>query len=202
MPELIRLITVSILTTFYQSFWFSVLIAVLFAYIWRQSSDLLTAGKQWLRWFRTEKQFRRIFLLTLYSAMILSRTLLNRNLWTNPLSDVLGGWGLFKADGSLTTEAPENLILFIPFAYLYLSVFRQKNLPKWSFAGAVRTGTRVCFCASFLIEFLQLFLRLGTWQFADLFYNTLGGTIGGFAYWLIHRKSDSSMEFPRRDEAG
>lgn len=32
------------------------------------------------------------------------------------------------------------------------------------------------------IEFTQLFLRLGTFQLADLFYNTLGGFIGGIIY--------------------
>lgn len=34
---------------------------------------------------------------------------------------------------------------------------------------------------------LQLFLRLGTWQLSDLFFNTLGGFIGGFIYWSVYR---------------
>lgn len=36
-----------------------------------------------------------------------------------------------------------------------------------------------------LIEMLQLFLRLGTFQLSDLFYNTVGGMIGGLMYYEI-----------------
>ena len=35
------------------------------------------------------------------------------------------------------------------------------------------------------IEMLQLFLRLGTFQLSDLFYNTVGGMIGGLMYYGI-----------------
>ncbi|MGH1941946.1 VanZ family protein [Enterococcus faecium] len=34
------------------------------------------------------------------------------------------------------------------------------------------------------MEFLQLFLHIGTFQLSDLFYNTLGGGIGGVIYYL------------------
>lgn len=40
------------------------------------------------------------------------------------------------------------------------------------------------FLFSLTIEFLQLFLRLGTFQLSDLCYNTLGGAIGGVLYWM------------------
>ncbi len=52
--------------------------------------------------------------MVFYFAMILFRTFLNRNIWFDPLSDVLGDWGLHKSDGSLSTEPIENLVLFIP----------------------------------------------------------------------------------------
>lgn len=35
-----------------------------------------------------------------------------------------------------------------------------------------------------ITDFLQLFLRLGTFQLSDLCYNTLGGAIGGVLYWM------------------
>ena len=45
--------------------------------------------------------------------MILFRTLLNRNMWMNPLSDVMGGWWIWEkqSDGTvtLTTECFENI---------------------------------------------------------------------------------------------
>lgn len=32
------------------------------------------------------------------------------------------------------------------------------------------------------IEMLQLLLRLGTFQLSDIFYNTVGGALGGVCY--------------------
>ena len=43
---------------------------------------------------------------------------------------------------------------------------------------------KAAFLFSLTIEFLQLFLRLGTFQLSDLCYNTLGGAIGGVLYWM------------------
>ncbi len=82
----------------------------------------------WFSYFKKSSEFRRTFLLIFYSVMILSRTVLYRSIWTNPLSDVMGGWGLYDADGNLTTEAIENLMLFIPFAVLLLWAFRKELL--------------------------------------------------------------------------
>lgn len=45
-------------------------------------------------------------------------------------------------------------------------------------------STKVTFLFSLTIEFLQLFLRLGTFQLSDLCYNTLGGAMGGVLYWM------------------
>ena len=35
------------------------------------------------------------------------------------------------------------------------------------------------------IEMLQLLLRLGTFQLSDLFYNTVGGVLGGLMYYTV-----------------
>ncbi|MFR2143976.1 MAG: VanZ family protein [Blautia sp.] len=37
------------------------------------------------------------------------------------------------------------------------------------------------------IETLQLLLRLGTFQLSDIFYNTVGGVIGGLMYYGIRK---------------
>ena len=42
---------------------------------------------------------------------------------------------------------------------------------------------------SFVIEFSQLLFHLGTFQISDLVYNTLGGTVGGLAYYIIYKFS-------------
>ena len=41
-----------------------------------------------------------------------------------------------------------------------------------------------------ITDFLQLFLRLGTFQLSDLCYNTLGGAIGGVLYWICTEIND------------
>lgn len=43
------------------------------------------------------------------------------------------------------------------------------------------------FAFSSALEFIQLFVHLGTWQLSDLIYNTLGGIIGGVIYWVIKK---------------
>lgn len=39
---------------------------------------------------------------------------------------------------------------------------------------------KIAFIFSISIEMLQLLLRLGTFQLSDLFYNTVGGVVGGW----------------------
>lgn len=61
--------------------------------------------------------FRKLFCLVFFTVMILFRTLLNRNMWMNPLSDVMGGWWIWekRSDGTvtLTTECFENIALML-----------------------------------------------------------------------------------------
>lgn len=124
--------------------------------------------------------------------MILFRTLLNRNIWEHPLSDVIGVWGLYNSDGELTTEVIENLVLFIPFTVLLLWSFQERIIGQSvKLFITIWKSIEVVFLFSMMIEFLQLFLRIGTFQLSDLFYNTLGGLVGGLIYWcgykLTHR---------------
>ena len=44
---------------------------------------------------------------------------------------------------------------------------------------------KIAFIFSISIEMLQLFLRLGTFQLSDLFYNTVGGVLGGLMYYTV-----------------
>lgn len=119
--------------------------------------------------------------------MILFRTLLNRNMWLNPLSNVFGSWWIYNKNGDLTTDAIENLILFIPFIILLLWAMRDKLIKEMKLKYVIFIAFKITFIFSLSIEFLQLFLRLGTFQFSDLFYNTLGGVIGGILYWFQYK---------------
>ena len=185
--QIISTIISNVLIALYQPFWFAVILSVLFMFVYKAYPSIKQAAKDWISWFKSDSTFRRTFFLVFYTAMILFRTLLNRNMWLNPVSNVLGVWGLYNAKRELTTECIENLALFIPFAVLLLCVAKERILKRMTIGAALWNSTKITFLFSFAIEMLQLFLRLGTWQLSDLFYNTLGGTIGGLIYFAGYK---------------
>lgn len=190
MIEIIKRIIENVLTALYQPFGFSVIMAVLimFFYMFMKEYGWRVIVKRWLNEFKTSCIFRRIFFLVFYTAMILFRTLLNRNMWTNPVSNTIGIWGIYNENGDLTTEAIENLALFIPFTVLLLWCFCEKIVGESvKLLTTLWKSVLVVFLFSLAIEFSQLFFRLGTFQLSDLFYNTLGGLIGGMIYWIGYR---------------
>ena len=199
MKDIISSIITSVLTALYQPFWFSVILSVmvLFFYLFAYHNEtggrgIRGAFSVWWQYFRGNAFFRKLFFLTFYTTMILFRTLLNRDMWMNPLSDVMANWWIWKygEDGTryLTTECIENLMLFI--AKLQESRPRmawRRITANLMLRPPAQQNTKVVFSLS--IELLQLFLRLGTFQVSDLTYNTLGGGIGGTVYWIGHQLS-------------
>lgn len=185
--QIISKIITNVLTALYQPFWFSVILSVLFMFVYKAYPSIKHAAKDWISWFKSESQFRRTFLLVFYTVMILFRTLLNRNMWSNPVSDVIGVWGLYNAKGELTTECIENMALFVPLMILLLWVGKERILKRVTIGSVLWNSTKITFLISFSIEMLQLFLRLGTWQLSDLFFNTLGGIIGGLIYFAGYK---------------
>ncbi|MDO5337435.1 MAG: VanZ family protein [Eubacteriales bacterium] len=199
MTEIIKSIISDILIALYEPFWFAVILSVLFMFVYKSYPGVKAAAEQWILWFKTDKSFRRMFLLVFYTVMILFRTLLNRSMWANPLSDVFGNWGLFKQDGRLTTEPIENFILFIPFIVILFWTYKNRLLGKTiRLKRTLLISAKITVLFSFTIEMLQLLLCLGTWQLSDLFYNTLGGTVGGLIYYIMyqikHRKNKRIKE--------
>lgn len=187
-------ILTNILTALYQPFGFSLLLSFFAMFFYLYAYQPSNAGKGWkeamLTWFRTFKEdkfFRKLFLLAFVTSMILFRTLLNRNLWMNPLSNVMGGWGIWETvngEKQLTTECIENVILMMPFTGMVMWTFDVKKRVVWK---SIKLG--LIFSVS--IEMLQLLLRLGTFQISDIVYNTLGGLLGGVVYMTakkVHEK--------------
>lgn len=175
-----------VLTAVYQPFWFSVVLAVFVMYAWHnaQKDGWKTVVKQWGQCFKTDQAFRRRFFLAFYTILILFRTLLNREIWANPLSNVIGVWSLTDGTGNLSSEPVENLMLFIPFSILFFwtkQTGRQEG--RYGIGTILWQSFRITFLFSLAIESAQLLLRLGTFQLSDLFYNTVGGVIGGALYW-------------------
>lgn len=194
--EIIKEIITDILTSLYQSFWYAVLSTVLLCFLYLYAYHPVNIGKGirfavkgWIEEFKSSVFFRKLFLLFFFIVMILFRTLFNRNLWENPLSDVMGGWWIWKiknGERQLTTECFENLVLLLPFTFLVFWTFEEK-IGNISLCSIFWKGLKNAFVFSFTIEMLQLFLRIGTWQLSDIFYNTVGGGLGGVLYYVFYR---------------
>ena len=186
-------ILTNVLTALYQPFGFSLLLSFFILFFYLYAYQPSNAGKGWkeatLTWFRTFKEdkfFRKLFLLVFVTSMILFRTLLNRNLWMNPLSDVMGGWGIWETvngEQKLTTECIENVIMMVPFSAVVLWTFGEKIGNDWK--KILWQSGKIAFIFSISIEMLQLLLRLGTFQLSDIFYNTVGGVLGGLMYCAV-----------------
>lgn len=190
MIDIFKRIIENVLTALYQPFGFSVILAVLvmFVYIFMKDQGWKVVVRRWMNEFKENRTFRRMFFLVFYTALILFKTLLNRDMWKNPVSNVIGIWGIYNENGDLTTEVIENLALFIPFIILLLWCFQEKILGESAKLLVVLwKSVQIVFVFSLLIEFAQLLLRLGTFQLSDLFYNTLGGLIGGLVYWVAFK---------------
>lgn len=190
MKDILKNIIKNVLIALYEPFGFAVILAVLFmfVYMFAREQGIKNVVGRWWNSFRTHALFRCVFFLVFYTAMILFRTLLNRYMWANPVSNVIGIWGLYDENGVFTTQAIENFILFIPFTVLLLLTFRQKLMgASVRFLIVLWKSVTIVFMFSLAIEFLQLFFRLGTFQLSDLFYNTLGGLVGGLIYWVLYK---------------
>ncbi|WP_230399231.1 VanZ family protein [Novisyntrophococcus fermenticellae] len=186
--DLFGKILTNILTALYEPFGFSLLLSFLAMFFYLYAYEPTEAGKGWksaiVTWYRKFKEsvyFRKLFLLAFVTSMILFRTLLNRNLWMNPLSNVMGGWGIWETvngEQKLTTECIENVIMMVPFSAVVMWTFGQREKILWQ-------SGKIAFIFSVVIEMLQLLLRLGTFQVADIFYNTVGGVVGGLLYYVV-----------------
>lgn len=129
---------------------------------------------------KQDARFRHQGILIFYLMMVCFRTLLCRELWINPISDVIGIWGFYDHEGNLYVEGILNFLLFIPLMICWFSVYPSKSTK----IGSLFLSLKLSFLFSLSIELCQLFLKLGTFQLSDIFYNTLGGLCGGIFYVL------------------
>ena len=188
--DLLGKILTNILTALYEPFGFSLLLSFLAMFFYLYAYEPEKAGKGWksaiVTWYQKFKGsvfFQKLFLLAFVTSLILFRTLLNRNLWLNPLSDVMGGWGIWETvngEQKLTTECIENVIMMAPFSSIVMWTFEEKIGNGWK--KILWQSGKIALIFSVSIEMLQLLLRLGTFQLSDIFYNTVGGVLGGVCY--------------------
>lgn len=178
-----------VLMSVYQYFGAALALSFVFMYLYMQARE--SGWKKTLLKFpealKNDITFRRAFLFAFYTAMLLFKTFLCRSYWDKPLKNVLGTWWIYDADGQFYTEGFENIILFIPFTFLFAWTFGErmfKNKKVSFFRTAVRMMW-VSFLTSAAIEVCQLIFRAGTFQISDMVFNTAGGLIGGIIYYVF-----------------
>ena len=176
-----------ILGSIYTSLGFSLCLAILFmfAYAYVKENGLKSAMEMWIGQFKANRDFRGTFLIALYGAMVAFKTLFNRNLWLNPLSDVMGGWWIYDKKGEFTAEAFLNMVMLMPLIFLIYLYHGEKIFDERKLSNILFHSCKLSFLTSITIEFLQLMFRLGTVQIADIVYITLGGVVGGIAYFIL-----------------
>lgn len=182
MLELLIKIFKSVVVSLYQELGAALLttILALFVFLYMKEHGLKKGIIIFAENVRFNRRFRYLGWLFLYTALILFRTLFCRAVYVYPLSNVIGNWKLYDINGQLYTENIENLLLFIPFGYLCLLNIR-KDVP----VHYVRKALKYTALFSCGIEVFQILLRVGTFQISDLFFNILGGALGGVIYWIV-----------------
>ena len=107
-------------------------------------------------------------LFVFYLSFLIISTLIAR--WPrNPYGSILSSFGLFDEDG-WNHECIENILLFIPYTFLYLKATAAS--PPW------KSALIITLCTTAFIEFSQLVFWLGQFQISDMLHNLIGGMIG------------------------
>ena len=78
--------------------------------------------------------------------------------------------------------------MMVPFSAVMMWTFEEKLGNGWK--KILRQSGKIAFIFSVSIEMLQLLLRLGTFQLSDIFYNTVGGVLGGLMYYAVMKRCE------------
>ena len=92
MYAIVDRICVNIISTLYQYLFVSIVMAALFMFLyieWKKIG-LKAVFYNWINEFKKSKEYRRIYVLAVYTCLILFRTIFCRQIWGNPIGNVLG----------------------------------------------------------------------------------------------------------------
>ena len=165
MKTIIGKITIDILTSIYQPFWFAILLSIMtmFFYLYVKCPEGAGKGwkaaiRTWIVHFKRDREFRKKYILFFYITMVLFKTLINRDMWMNPLCDVWGVWGIYRyntvtGQRILTSECIENFFLLMPYIILMFWNFEEKIFGKKVYIGKIiLKSIQIAFLSSLTIE--------------------------------------------------
>lgn len=127
--------------------------------------------------------FSCLYLLTLIQITVINRISINR---IDGFSNIWGGWFIIENRFSYDYSSVGNIFLFIPVVFVILSILGKNIKSSRKLIAATVVSS---FGISLLIEITQALFSLGTFQFSDLFYNTLGGFLGVLLFLIIRKAS-------------
>ena len=108
--------------------------------------------------------------------------------------EILGTW---RSDGTLSTHAAENVLLFIPFGILV--PLTTRFFKKWW------NLVLIAFISSMIIELSQLITGRGFFEIDDILLNTGGAVIGYAGFWVVYHsyiafKHESQLPLSRNEQ--
>ena len=62
-------------------------------------TGIRSALKNFWKWLKQDSSYRWKFIFFIYLFMVLSRTLICRNIWQCPWENVIGEWGIYTSEG-------------------------------------------------------------------------------------------------------
>ena len=189
MNEEIKIVFDDILISLHEACVFSVVMSILCTTIYMIIKECGTKDLI-IKWKQKEKKYHLLLMvLCFYISLMLFRTLFNRDAWFNPFSNIIGVWGIHDLDGNITTEAIENIILFVPFSILLSSFFELKKMNMTNIS-LFKVILKVAFMFSLSLEIAQTIFRMGTFQLADIAYNIMGAVLGCLFYLVLNNISE------------
>lgn len=143
---------------------------------------------------RLKSFFKQRWIVTFlaYTAFLFTSTVIARYV-SQPIFSGLGTFGIIR-DGIWNKEIIFNIILFIPYTYLYIKAFDPEH--------KVRTTFLLSLCSTVFIELFQVLFWVGQGTVADLVHNILGGMIGYGLWYLLELCKSNSQPNLQRDGDG
>lgn len=118
-----------------------------------------------------------VMLFCIYIAVMLVITFLSRESGSRAGAmdlQLFSTWGINERNNAFVIE---NVLLFIPYGFLYRWNFRQTGTVwRCLLLGAV---------TSLGIELMQLVTARGYFQIDDILTNTIGALLGGILFWAV-----------------
>ena len=120
-----------------------------------------------------------VMLFCIYIAVMLVITFLSRESGSRAGAmdlQLFSTWGINERNNAFVIE---NVLLFIPYGFLYRWNFRQ--------TGTVWRCLLLGVVTSLGIELMQLVTARGYFQIDDILTNTIGALFGGILFWVVER---------------